>query len=57
MANGIAAGFDGNTVLFSGAYLPYAWPEANRLTTEDDVVAICPIGTSLVVGTKAYNFV
>lgn len=57
MANGIAAGFDGNTILFSGAYLPYAWPEAYQMTTEDDVVAICPIGTSLVVGTKGYPYV
>lgn len=57
MANGIAAGFDGNTVLFSGAYLPYAWPEANQLTTEDDVVAVAPIGTSLVVGTQGYPYV
>lgn len=57
MANGIAAGFSGNTVLFSGAYLPYAWPDANKLTTEDDVVAICPVGTSLVVGTKGYPYV
>ncbi len=57
MANGIAAGFSGNTVLFSGAYLPYAWPNANRLTTEDDVVSICPAGTSLVVGTKGSPYV
>ena len=57
MANGIAAGFSGNTVLFSGAYLPYAWPDANKLTTEDDVVAICPVGTSLVIGTKGYPYV
>ena len=57
MANGIAAGFSGNTVCFSGAYLPYAWPDANKMTTEDDVVAICPVGTSLVVGTKGYPYV
>lgn len=57
MANGISAGFSGNTVLFSGAYLPYAWPDANKLTAEDDVVAICPVGTSLVVGTKGYPYV
>lgn len=57
MANGISAGFSGNTVLFSGAYLPYAWPDANKLTTEDDVVSICPVGTSLVVGTKGYPYV
>jgi hypothetical protein len=57
MANGIAAGFTGNTVLFSEAYLPYAWPEANQLTTEDDVVAICPVATSLVIGTKGYPYI
>lgn len=56
MANGIAAGFSGNTVLFSEAYLPYAWPEENQLTTEDDVVAICPIETAVVVGTTGYPY-
>lgn len=57
MANGIAAGFTGNTVLFSEAYLPYAWPEANQLTTEDDVIAICPVATSLVVVTRGYPYI
>lgn len=57
MANGIAAGFAGNEVLFSGAYLPYAWPQANRQTTQHDVVAIAASGTSLVVATKGYPYV
>ncbi|CAM3774629.1 Tail fiber protein [Vibrio vulnificus] len=52
MANGICAGFSGNEVMFSEAYLPYAWNKANRGTTDDDVVAIAPIETSLVVATK-----
>ncbi|HIE1976341.1 TPA: hypothetical protein ACXKGF_004386 [Escherichia coli] len=52
MANGIAAGFAGNEVMFSEAYLPYAWPEVNRHTTAEDIVAVCPLGTSLVVATK-----
>lgn len=51
MANGICAGFVENELLFSEAYLPYAWPEDYRLSIEEDVVAIEPIGTSLVVGT------
>lgn len=51
MANGICAGFVENEVLFSEAYLPYAWPEDYQLSIEEDVVAIEPIGTSLVVGT------
>lgn len=57
MANGIAAGFAGNELLFSGAYLPYSWPKANRLTTEHKIVAIAAIGTALVVGTEGYPYV
>lgn len=57
MANGIAAGFAGNEVLFSGAYLPYAWPQANRQTTQHDVVAVAASGTSLVVATKGYPYI
>lgn len=52
MANGICAGFSGNEVMFSEAYLPYAWNSANRGTTDDEVVAIAPIETSLVVATR-----
>ncbi|EAW1164260.1 hypothetical protein EO50_20400 [Salmonella enterica] len=52
MANGIAAGFAGNEVMFSEAFLPYAWPDSYRQTTAEDIVAIAPIGTALVVATK-----
>ncbi|HFQ5397110.1 TPA: hypothetical protein ACGUON_000753 [Vibrio vulnificus] len=52
MANGICAGFAGNEVMFSEAYLPYAWSKSNRGITDDDIVAIAPIETSLVVATK-----
>lgn len=52
MANGIAAGFAGNEVMFSEAFLPYAWPDSYRQTTAEDVVAIAPIGTALVVTTQ-----
>ncbi|EJQ8147560.1 hypothetical protein N8J30_004264 [Salmonella enterica subsp. enterica serovar Newport] len=56
MANGIAAGFAGNEVMFSEAFLPYAWPDSHRQTTEDDIVAIAPIGTALVVATKGQPY-
>ncbi|MBW3779438.1 hypothetical protein GL272_21435 [Aeromonas veronii] len=56
MANGISAGFIGNTVLFTEPYLPYAWPEKYKLTTEHDIVAIAAIDTALVVGTKGYPY-
>ncbi len=52
MSNGICAGFMGHQVMFSAAYLPYAWKVSNKLTTKNDIVAIAPIGSSLVV-TKA----
>lgn len=57
MANGICAGFAGNEVMFSEAYLPYAWPKSYRGTTEHEIVAIGAIGTSLVVATKGYPYV
>lgn len=57
MANGICAGFSGNTVLFSEPYLPYAWPEKYKLTTEHDIVAIAAIDTALIVMTKGYPYI
>lgn len=56
MANGIAAGFAGNEVMFSEAFLPYAWPDSYRQTTEDNIVAIAPVGTALVVATKGQPY-
>ncbi|EDS5357392.1 hypothetical protein KJU44_001378 [Salmonella enterica] len=56
MANGIAAGFAGNEVMFSEAFLPYAWPDSYRQTTEDDIVAIAPVGTALVIATKGQPY-
>ncbi|ECO4847813.1 hypothetical protein FX474_12830 [Salmonella enterica] len=56
MANGIAAGFAGNEVMFSEAFLPYAWPDAYRQTTDEDVVAIAPVGTALVVATRGQPY-
>jgi hypothetical protein len=57
MANGICAGFAGNEVMFSEAYLPYAWPSSYRGTTEHDIVAIGAIGNALVVATKGYPYI
>ncbi|EAR6355023.1 hypothetical protein DJ252_20080 [Salmonella enterica subsp. enterica serovar Uzaramo] len=56
MANGIAAGFAGNEVMFSEAFLPYAWPDSYRQTTEEDIVAVAPVGTALVVATKGQPY-
>lgn len=56
MANGMCAGFAGNSLYLCEPYLPYAWPEKYRLTTEHDIVAIAAIDTTLVIGTKGYPY-
>lgn len=52
MPNGITAGFSGNTLLFSEAYLPHSYPIANQLTTKEDIVGIVSIASGLLVTTK-----
>jgi len=49
MPNGILAGFSGQTVCFSEAFLPHAWPKAYQLTVKSDVVAIAPLTSGLLV--------
>lgn len=57
MANGIAAGFHGNEVCFSEAYLPYAWKNSNKQTTENKIVGIKAIGNALIVGTEGRPYI
>jgi len=52
MPNGITAGFSGNTLLFSEAYIPHSYPLGNQLTTRSDVVGISSIASGLLVTTK-----
>ena len=52
MPNGILAGFSGQTVAFSEAFQPHAFPTSYRLTMKSDVVAIAPLNTGLLVLTK-----
>ncbi|MGH8685646.1 MAG: hypothetical protein ACREUM_09890, partial [Nitrosospira sp.] len=56
LANGIAAGFIGNEVLFSEPFKPYAWPTAYRQTYDQDIVAIGVTGTTLVGMTEGNPF-
>lgn len=49
MANGILAGFSGNTVYFSEPYIPHAWPANYTLSTEYDIVGLGVFGNTLVV--------
>jgi hypothetical protein len=56
LANGIAAGFVGNEVLFSEPFKPYAWPAAYRQTYDQNIVAIGVSGTTLVGMTTGNPF-
>ena len=56
LANGIAAGFAGNEVLFSEPFKPYAWPAGYRQTYDQDIVAIGLSGTTLVGMTTGNPF-
>jgi len=52
MPNGILAGFSGQTVSFSQAFQPHAFPDEFKLTVKSDIVAIAPLNTGLLVLTK-----
>ena len=52
MPNGFLAGFSGQTVCFSEAFQPHAFPDSYKLTIKSDVVALAPLNTGLLVLTK-----
>ena len=52
MPNGITAGFFGQTLCFSEAFLPHAWPEAYQLTTAYPIVGLSRTDTGLIVLTE-----
>ena len=49
LANGILAGFIGNSLYFSAAYQPHAWPSDYALTVADKIVALVPIAQGMYV--------
>jgi len=57
MANGIMAGYSGNTVCFSESYLSYAWPSKYQMTTEHNIVTMVAMGNSLAVLTEGYPYI
>jgi hypothetical protein len=52
MANGVTAGFFGQTLCFSEAFLPHAWPEEYQLTTAYPIVGLSATDTGLIVLTE-----
>ena len=57
MSNGISAGFVGQTVCFSEAFLPHAWPKRFQLTTQNAIKAIKPFETGLLVMTEGKPYI
>lgn len=55
LPNGVMAGFRRNQLCLSAQNYPHAWPVANRLTVDTDIVAIGNIDTTVVIGTQ--NFI
>lgn len=51
LPNGILAGFFENTLCFSEAYLPHAWPTIYQMAFPDDIVAIGATASGLVITT------
>lgn len=47
--NGLYAAFRGNELLISEPFIPYAFPEAYRLTVEDQIVALAHVDGTIVV--------
>jgi hypothetical protein len=52
LPNGIMAGFSGYDLFFCEPFLPYAWPEKYRLTTDYPIVGLGVFGSSLLVCTS-----
>ena len=52
VANGIAAGFTGNTLCLSEPYLPHAWPADYRISIEEPIVGLGVTGNGIAVLTE-----
>lgn len=56
LPGGILAGFFENTLCFSEAYLPHAWPVAYQLAFKDTIVAIGATSSGLIVATQGQPY-
>lgn len=57
MANGMMAGFVGNTVYFCEPYFHHAWPSEYNQSVPDQIVGLGAYGTTLVVLTVGQPYV
>lgn len=57
LPNGIMAGFSGKQLCFSEPFIPHAWPEKYRLSTDYPIVGLGSFGSSLAVMTTGQPYV
>ncbi len=57
LPNGMMAAFAGKELCFCEPYIPHAWPEKYRLTTDYDIVALAGFGSSVVVMTTGNPYI
>ena len=56
LPSGALCGFSGKEVCFSVVGAPYAWPMKYRLTSDYEIVAVCPIAQGVAVITTGYPY-
>jgi hypothetical protein len=54
LPNGCLVGLAENEVCFSDPYMPYSWPVGNRYSFVGRGLALCPVGTSVIVLTDGF---
>ena len=57
LTDGTAAGFTGQTLCFSEANLPHAWPEEYQLVTDSDIVGLAEIDVGVLVCTTGKPYI
>lgn len=56
LPNGMLAGFRRNQLCVCVPSRPHAWRVRDRLTTDTDIVAICNLDNTIVIGTKSFVY-
>jgi len=56
-ANGMLAGFSGNSLYLCEPYIVYAWPDEYVIDFDSDIVGIKPYNNSIVVCTESETYV
>lgn len=56
LPNGVLAGFHANSLYLSAPNTPYAWPLTNQYNTDDPIVGIASIDTTVLILTRGHPY-